>query len=146
MLSSNYIELTKKLVYNNRHGKFDLIDRIISQEKLLREKTSVLKLELALLLDIPAENFPAKAFKMWICRYRKRHAVVRLTNTQNKGKEYQNTVTRVTENKMTDDQKNQTAEINNNDDWRNFQPTDPDTLKKTGTEPLLAKVIPDKKQ
>ena len=135
MLHSNYIELTRKLIYNNRYGKFDLINKIIFPEKLLRERTKVLKCELILFIGYSSGRFPAKAFKMWICRYRKRYAALRSTNTQNKGKEYEEVENVNADNK----------ETKNNDDWKNFQSTDLDILKtEEDTEPLLVKVIPNK--
>jgi hypothetical protein len=65
------IEMTKKLIHNNLYGKFDLLERLIPQEKLLYEKTRILLLEITLLLDIPVEELPYDNFKMWISRYRK---------------------------------------------------------------------------
>lgn len=134
MPDRNYIELTKKLIGSNRYGKFDLIDKIISPQKLLQEKTRVLKCELMVLLDIPAEDFPAKSFKVWVCRYRKEHAI-NSKSFQNKEKRYEKAeIEKIgIDNKIT----------GKNGGWLSFQPTDPATLKKD-TEPILVKVLPNK--
>ena len=53
---------------------------------------------------------------------------------------------RSTENRVADDKKKETAETNTNEEWRNFQPTDPDTLKKQEESgPLLEKIVHNRK-
>ena len=141
---TNSLKITRQWIEKGCHGKWDLVETIFSKEKLLHYKTKVLSWELQFLLEIPPEEFPAASFYKWVQRYRKRYAV-KTTVSQNKDKEYEDVANRGAENRVADDRKKKTGEMNINDAWRNFQPTDPDTLKKTEVpEPLLAKVIPNK--
>lgn len=123
----NSLKITRQWIEKNCHGKWDLVETIFPKEKLLQHTTKALSWELQSLLEISPEEFPATSFYKWIQRYRKRYTI-NSVSVQNKGKEYEVV--------QKDDKKN--------DGWKTFQPTDPSTLKKD-TEPILVKVIPNKK-
>ena len=122
----NPLKITRQWIEKSCHGKWDLVETILTKEKLLQYTTKALSWELQSLLEMTPDEFPAVSFYKWVQRYRKKYTVKSMS-IQNKGKEYGVVGNR------------------NKDDWKNFQLTDPSTLKKADAEPLLVKVIPNKK-
>lgn len=151
----NSLKITRQWIEKDCHGKWDLAETILSREKLLQHTTKALSWELQSLLEMTPDEFPAASFYKWVQRYRKKYAVSP-SSPDDKENKYRETVIKRTADKRkknrgtkegrgTGDGKTESGKTKNNDGWKNFQLTDPATLQRAESEPLLVKVIPNKK-
>jgi hypothetical protein len=120
------IQWAKEKLLSDGYGKYDLIEKLLTQEELLQEKPRILRERISVLLQLDIGDIPYRTFLSWLHRVRKKAGDLKGTERTAAKIRQLDPIVGVS---GTDEQAG-------DDDWKKFKPTDISTLKRE-EEPIL---------